>query len=196
MSVERVIETPQEGARRLSDQWIRKGYIPEALHCYKSLEDKEIYYRFRLKNAEGDKEMRPMHRNESGFFIIGEPPGIKDKPKPLYGLQYVALYKEGKVYIVEGEWNADHLNKFFEINDVLGKYFAITSGGCTSAQGADWTPLSERKCILWADNDQSGTDYIDAVIQALSPLGCTIKCIDIEVLQLSEGGDVVDWLQL
>ena len=63
--------------------------------------------------------------------------------KPLYGLHRIAGNPDAEVWIVEGEQKADALNK-------LG-LVATTSGGATSAEPADWQPLSGRTVRIWPD---------------------------------------------
>jgi 5S rRNA maturation endonuclease (ribonuclease M5) len=188
-------ETLQQAARRFSKPAIEKGFKPEALHSYKDQNGTDVYHRIRLKHPNGDKWIRPIYMDSDGQYQLGEPPECKGLPKLLYGLPLPDQYKEAIVCVVEGEWPADKLNKFFSDQGVSEKYIAITSGSATSAAGADWQPLAGRTCILWADNDEPGENYTRQVAEALASLGCSIKYIDIDVLQLPEGGDCVDWLK-
>ncbi len=179
------IETPKDAARRLSAGAIRDGYKPQALHVYHDASGEPLYWRIRCKHpGTGDKWIRPMYWNGTGY-AIGEPPAPAEG-KPLYRLP--ELLAAALVLIVEGEGKADALGK-------LGMV-ATTSGACTSASGADWTPLRGRSCLLWPDHDAPGSKYADEVAAILRALGCTVELIDVAPLGLPDKGDAVDWLAL
>jgi hypothetical protein len=189
-------ETLEQAVERLSRAGIAEGYDRlEAVHPYKDLDDKDLFYRIRRKNAGGDKWIRPICLDSSGYYRLGEPSQFKDLPKPLYGLQLLNPYKEATVCVLEGEWATDWLNTFFLKNDASKRYIALTSGGASSATNANWEPLSGRTCILWADNDEPGEKYITQVSEILIGLGCSVKHIDVPALQLPVGGDCVDWIK-
>jgi hypothetical protein len=105
-------ETPKQAARRLSAQWIAKGYAPRALHEYRSADGSAIYWRIRLEHPDGDtapdgrKVIRPMKLNGSGY-TFGEP----DFPSGKLLYRWIALRRSGAVWIVEGEKPADALTK-------------------------------------------------------------------------------------
>jgi hypothetical protein len=176
------IETPQQAARRLSSAAIARGFQPEALHEYRDVEGQPIYWRIRLKSATGEKWFRPM-RFDGSKFVIGEPNAAAGG-KSIYGLDRLAGLDP--VFIVEGEWAADHLHDKGLV--------AITSGSASSANAADWTPLKGRRCILWPDNDGPGAAYMSVAAEKLRPLRCVISMIDNTALALPVGGDAVDWL--
>ena len=170
-------ETPKAAARRLSDAMLRKGFKPVALHAYTDADGKALYYRIRLKHADGRKWIRPMYENGAGFEL-GEPKFPNGKP--LYRVHEIAN-STGPVFITEGENTCDAL---CEIGIV-----ATTSGGASSADSADWAPLKGRECIVWPDNDDAGAGYAQAVTGKL----CA-SVLDVSALGLSEKGDAVDWL--
>lgn len=182
------VETPKEAAARLAAGAMRDGYKPEALHVYADASGQPVYWRIRCKHPDtGAKWMRPMRWNGSAF-VIGEPPAPA-AGKPLYRLpELLAADPAALVLIAEGEGKADALGK-------LGMV-ATTSGACTSASGADWTPLRGRHCLLWPDNDGPGSKYADEVAAILRALDCTVEIIDVEPLSLPDKGDAVDWLAM
>ena len=181
-------ETPKEAARRLSAHKLSEGYKAEALHSYADASGAPVYWRIRCKHHNtGDKWIRPMHWNGSAF-VIGEPPAPTGG-KPLYRLpELLAADSAAPVWIVEGEWCADHLYK-------LG-VTVTTSGSAASASGANWAPMQGRHCLLWPDHDAPGSKYADEVAAILLGLGCTVERIDVEGLGLPDKGDAVDWLAL
>lgn len=182
------VETPKDAARRLSAGAVRDGFKPQALHVYNGTDGQTSYWRMRLKHpGTGEKWIRPMWFDGTSY-IIGEPPAPANG-KPLYHLpELLAADPAAPVWIVEGEWCADHLHK-------LG-LIATTSGSAASASGADWTPLQGRSCLLWPDNDAPGRTYADTVTAALHALDCTVEHIDVAALGLPMKGDAADWLAL
>lgn len=185
--------TPQNAARNFTKKQIEEGFIPEALHAYTDLHGNTLYWRIRLKHPNGNKWIRPMHKDTNDQFHMGEPPN--QKTKPLYGLHYLAKNSDAKIFIVEGEYPADVLNRFFKTQGVENKYVAITSGSATSAESSDWQPLAGKHCIIWPDNDEPGENYAKQVSEKLKQLGCTLEMIDIHSLGLHHSDDCVDWIK-
>lgn len=180
-------EAPKDAARRLAAGALREGYRPEALHEYRDAEGVPLFWRIRLKRADGTKWIRPMCDNGGGFRI-GEPPAPADG-KLLYRLDAIAAADPAAtVIVVEGEWTADALAK-------LGM-LATTSGSADSDAAADWSPLADRRVIVWPDHDAPGARYAKAVADRLRALGCTVAVIDAAALNLPDKGDAVDWLAL
>ncbi len=185
--------TPEQiAARHFSAKQIENGFYPEALHAYTDLKGNILYWRIRLKHSDGSKWVRPMFQDSAGKFNLGEP---LQAIKPLYGLQRIAMHRDALVFIVEGEKPADVLNQFFAKQNVQAKFIAITSGGATSAETADWQPLAGKHCILWPDNDAPGENYVKQVSIQLKPLSCKLDSINIKNLNLPISGDCIDWLQ-
>ena len=178
-------ETHKEGARRLSAGAIRDGYQPVHLHEYCNAASEPVFWRIRLKHPNGDKWIRPMHRNGQSF-AIGEPPASPEG-KLLYRLpELLAADPASPVFIVEGETCADALA-------MLG-LVATTSGSADSANAADWRAASGRLCIIFPDNDAPGAKYADAVTAKLHALGCAVELVNVAALNLPDKGDAVDWL--
>ncbi len=177
-------ERLREAARRLAGPILAKGYKPQGLYRYTNSRGKPVFWRIRAKHPEtGEKWIRPMKLNGRGFEL-GEP--HSPDGKPLYALVRIVRNPDAEVWIVEGEPKADALNK-------LG-LVATTSGGATSAKGADWTALAGRTIRLWPDNDEPGKAYAGEVAQILLGLGCVVSCVEVEKLKLGKGEDVIDWL--
>src|SRR5689334_17384637 len=100
-----VNETPREAAKRLLQAWIEKGYVPKALHTYRTAEGEAIFEKARLEHPEGDaapdgrKIIRPLHLNGNGYKL-GEPK-FDAGNKPLYALERIAANPDAPVWIVE-----------------------------------------------------------------------------------------------
>lgn len=182
------IETPKDAARRLAAGMLRKGYKATGLHCYRDADGSALYWRIRCKHPDsGDKWIRAMHWNGAEYVASEPPPPAEGKHlyclPDLLGADPAAL-----VLIVEGEGKVEALQKLAIV--------ATTSGSCTSASGADWTPLRGRHCLIWPDHDAPGTKYADDVTAKLRALGCMVEMIDVEPLGLPEKGDAVNWLAM
>ncbi|TBR14273.1 MAG: DUF3987 domain-containing protein [Rugosibacter sp.] len=179
-----MIETHKEAAKRLARPMLDKGFKPIALHTYTSTDGSPLYYRIRCKHPDtAEKWIRPMKFIGQGYEL-GEPKFPDGKP--LYALHRLTSNPDAVVWIAEGEPKVDALNK-------LG-LVATTSGGATSADGADFNPLRGRTCRIWPDNDDPGKAYAGEVANILLGMGCTVSCIDVDKLGLGIGEDVIEWL--
>lgn len=179
-------ETAKQAARRLATKLVGKDFIPEALHEYRDERGVLLYGVIRARDPKtGKKWIRPL-RNVGGQFMLGKPE-FPHGAKPLYGLALLTRNPGEVVLVCEGEWCADKLRK-------VG-LLAITSGGASSAAGADWSALAGRKVIIWPDHDEPGVRYAEDVVHLLTDVGCSTEVIDTTQLGLSEGGDAVDWLR-
>lgn len=184
--MEKLNETAKEAARRLSQKVINEGFKPEALHAYTDGKGNILHWRIRLKNPKtGEKWIRPMRLDDAKGFLLEEPNYTNGKP--LYNLHRLSQEKS-PVLIVEGELCVDRLGR-------LGA-LSTTSGGAGSVEKTDLQPLAGRLIILWPDNDDPGKRFTEAFIKKLKPLGCEIRQINIDILNLPEKGDVIDWLTM
>src|SRR5450755_433597 len=179
------IESAKDAARRLAAPAIAQGFVPEALHTYRRGDGADWYYRIRAKKPDGDKWIRPMHRNGHGYEL-GEPK-FPAAGKPIYNLDRICADAKAPVWICEGEKACEALMELGAI--------ATTSGSAQSASAADWTPLRGRDCRLWPDNDEAGKSYAGDVGNILAGIGCTLSCLDIAKLDLPPKGDAADWAQ-
>lgn len=177
------VENIRDAIHRLFAKELRDGFKLAGCHRYNDADGNELFRRVRLKRGD-TKHIRPMHRDGMRYGI-GELPA-PPQGKHLYVPPY-PLVETDPVFVVEGEACADALAK-------LG-LTAITSGSCSSADAADWTPLRGRAITIWPDNDWPGTGYAAAVVSKLLALGCDVRLVGREVVEsLPEGGDVVDWI--
>lgn len=176
-------------------QLIKDGYLYEAAHEYTDKDGKPLFYRVRLKHpVSKNKWIRPVHF-DNNEWVWKEPESTKGL-KPLYNLQAILANPTATIWVCEGEWAADHLNKFFKEQNIYGKYVATTSGSATGAAKADWSPVAKHKIVIWPDNDDSGSKYSSEVANILSKLDCQVEMVDVELINLSDKGDAVDWLAL
>jgi hypothetical protein len=72
-------------------------------------------------------------------------------PRPIYGLDQLALRPDAPVLVVEGAKKCDPAERRFP------EYVAIAwPAGCNSAHLVDWSPLKGREVTIWPDNDEPG----------------------------------------
>jgi Domain of unknown function (DUF6371) len=179
------LDTIKQAAKLIAANKVKEGYKADAIHQYTDIEGNILYVRLRMVNANGDKWIRPLSRDDAGNWTQLKEPVFTDG-KPLYNLHLLTKEPDKTVFIVEGEKCADALTK-------LG-LLATTSGAAQSAKDANWQILAGREVTLWPDNDEAGLQYANDVTAKLTSLNATIKQVDISLLNLPIKGDCVDWL--
>lgn len=178
-------------ARQLVEQYavneLKNGYRPTGLHVYDNVKGKCLYIRIRLKHPNGKKWIRPFYLDQATQqWVLGEPI-FEMGQKPLYHLSALSQQSDTDIWITEGEQKVELLEKY--------GFVATTSGGSTSTSTTDWEPLRNKPVVLWPDNDDSGTTWLNSITTTLQNLGCIIRCVEIARLNLLEGGDVMDWVE-
>jgi putative DNA primase/helicase len=88
------------------------------------------------------------------------------------------------VLICEGGKSVDAASRVFPDHVVT-----TSSGGAKAFVHTDWTPLSWRRVVIWADNDTAGAQYAHAVANILRALNCEVSVIDVEQLIDIDGGN-------
>ena len=161
------------------------GFRIKEIYEYLDKNGEVIYWRFRSEHTDGRKKIYPLSKN-GPRYQLKEP--AFENGKPLYRLPDIHKNSDSTVFVVEGEKCVDALSE-------LG-IVATTSGSAVSADGADWSPLSGRKVIIWGDNDKSGKEYARKVGKQLTKLGCKVFLIEVNKLGLPDKGDCVDFLEI
>ena len=152
-------------------------------------DNQELFVKVRI-DKDGSKWIKPFYY-DGNCYRLGEPPTTKDPnyKKPLYHLPIAGEV----VYIVEGE---KCVHSLLDIG-----LTATTTGGATSINQCDLTPLQGKRCIVWRDNDKSGQDWQANLSQALTALDIDYDVIDVDKVQLPTGepmpakGDCYDLVQ-
>ena len=137
-------------------------------------------------DKENGKEVRPVSRNDAGWFIGGMP-----EPRPLYGLAEL-LKAEGVVYVCEGEKAADAAR-------ACGLMATTSPHGSKSASKADWTPLAGRDVVILPDHDEAGEKYagdVQRLVRKNSEVSVKIVRLIEHWPELPKGGDMADVLEL
>ena len=179
------LNTIKQAAKLIAANKVKEGYKADAIHQYTDIEGNILYVRLRMVNANGDKWIRPLSRDDASNWTQLKEPQFTNG-KPLYNMHLLTNEPDKTVFIVEGEKCADALIK-------LG-LLATTSGAAQSAKDANWQILAGREVMLWPDNDEAGLQYAKDITAKLTSLNATIKQIDISLLNLPIKGDCYDWL--
>lgn len=118
------------------------------------------------------KQIRPWTPWRTGTGeIIWKPKGFTD-PRPLYGLNRLAMHPAAVVLVVEGEKCAD---AGWSIDPATP---CITwSGGANAMRKTNWEPMRGRRAILWPDNDAPGIAAMRTVAEILTGLGCEVQTL-------------------
>jgi len=163
------------------------GWVPRGLDTYRAADGAVLFHRVRFDAPPGsaaEKFIRPIH-NDGACWRIGEPPA-PPQGKALFMLPELLRADPLEwVYVVEGEKAARALLK-------LG-LVVTTSGGATSAGGADWSPLRGRRVRIWPDHDAAGARYAGEVAELAAVYEAEVEMLDLSLLKLPEKGDAHEW---
>lgn len=119
-------------------------------------------YRYRLINEAGEDT----GKKSFSIYRYADKKWSAPNPRPLYRLPDIAEFDD--VVLVEGEKCADALAK-------LGIEATTASGGSnTKLDHTDWTPLAGKRVFLWADNDETGWEYMRRLEPVLEGIGCEV----------------------
>lgn len=147
---------------------------------YHDRDGREAFRVIRYTMPDGDKQFRPI-RPSKGGWKIGDPSGLL----PLYRLPELAT--ASTIYICEGEKAADAAVR-------IGLTATTSAHGSAAAEKSDWTPLAGRLVVILPDADEPGRKYARDVAKLLLKLDppATVKIL--ELPELPEGGDIVEYL--
>ena len=130
---------------------IKRG-LPESTWCYLDAAGAVLGWVYRFKKSDGGKDVLPLvwARNEDTGAQEWHWMAFPDEPsgRPLYGLDHLAARPDATVLVVEGEKCADAGAR--ELPDLVVMSWP---GGGKAVSKANWSPLTGRKVMLWADCD-------------------------------------------
>lgn len=135
----------------------------------------------RWNKPDGGKAILPVSRNGTGWILGGMP-----KPRPLYRLPEILANTSATVYVTEGEKAADAAVE-------LGFLATTSPGGSSGAAGADWSVLAGRRVVILPDADKPGRKYGAQVTEILSRLTPPADVRVVELPDLPDAGDIVDY---
>jgi putative DNA primase/helicase len=116
-----------------------------------------IVARYNLPN--GKKETLPMTWCENEHGETSWQFKAMPSPRPLYGLPF----KSDTIVLVEGEKTAEAIRS-------AGFEATTWAGGCAAINKSDFTTLTGKKVILWADNDAPGMRAMNIVSDLLNQI--------------------------
>lgn len=126
------------------------------------------------------EDIRPVSRDADGWRI-----GAMPDPRPLYNLPNLAAAM--RVIVCEGEKAADAAS-------ALGFVATTSAGGSQAANKTDWRPLAGKEIWILRDNDAPGCKYKETVAGITSSLTPATTILVVELPDLPDGGDIVDWI--
>lgn len=158
----------------------------EAIYSYYSATGKLEIIIVVWGRKEGKKIIGQYAPIEDGKFINA----VSNIKYGIYRLPEL-LKSTGPIYITEGEKDTDNLRSWG---------FTATSARGGSQQ--PWNPENNkyfigRDVIFIRDDDSSGRDFGNSVIESLSPVVKSIKCLDLPVKEenKNKGHDFTDWVK-
>ncbi len=130
--------------------------IPNKYWTYKNADGSVNGYTCRFDTPEG-KEVLPYVFATDGSRSEWRWLGFS-KPRPLYNLDKIINNPEKTIVVVEGEKTADACQ-------ILLPHVIVTTwiGGAKAIHHTDWSPLKNRKIVLWPDNDVPGFDAMQVI---------------------------------
>ena len=155
---------------------------------YANAVGEEIFRVVRFQTAAG-KVFRMIHRTPAGWLQDG-PPGLL----PLFHLPLLA--GASRVFLCEGEKVAE------AVCSLPGLLATTSAHGAESPFRSDWAPLAGKEVIILPDHDEAGASYTRLVLEQLAALTPrpVVRIVPLEMIwktsvPISDGRDVVDWLQ-
>lgn len=146
----------------------------------------------------GDKLYKVIRYNPKRFIQARFNNNSNNWDFNMNGVQYVLynlpnVIKTETIYFVEGEKDADNLNK-------LGLVATTTVGGASSfnKHALEYTKyLKDKTVYIIPDNDKAGDKYADDIKKALDGFAKTVKILKIknEIRDLKEKADISDVLK-
>jgi 5S rRNA maturation endonuclease (ribonuclease M5) len=153
----------------------------ECEHRYLNAAGDVVYYAMRYRQPDGKKKIGPITPVGGRYQI-----GCGLTPRPLYHLPEVLSSK--LIIVCEGEKKSDIVQRY--------GFTATTSPfGAKSSHLADWTPIRNKKVIVWPDADNDGDYYAKKVIDIISRQENDISILIPEELGLTDTQDADDYIQ-
>lgn len=157
------------------DELISQGFLRVADYHYRDADGNIIYTVVRLeKVANGSCTKEFLQKTEAGWGIKGIKPIMYNLPNVLAA---------GRVYVVEGEKDADTLNS-------RGFVATTCSGGAGKWREEFSELLAGKDVVILGDNDEKGYIHIERVAQSLCKRARALKVI---LPSRAAKGDVTDY---
>jgi 5S rRNA maturation endonuclease (ribonuclease M5) len=151
-----------------------------AMWTYRNASGEPVGFILRWNRADG-KDIRPVSLHADDWRMAAMP-----EPHPLYRLP--ELSAAPRVIVCEGEKSADAAQS-------LGFVATTSVGGSAAPKRSDWQPLAGKEVWILPDNDAPGRKYADTVAGILANLMPASVVRIIELSDLPDKGDIVDWIE-
>lgn len=163
---------------------------PSATWTYRDAAGAVLGFVHRFDEADGGKRFQPQCAARYPDGKLDWKWRTWENPRPLYGLDRLALRPTATVIVTEGEKSADAAEQ------LLPEIVAVTSpNGALAAKHADWRALAGRDVVIWPDADKAGASYAAEVEKLLGEIGAGgVRCID-PPAGSAEGWDAADALK-
>jgi putative DNA primase/helicase len=145
-------DPPKTRRVKIDDVW--KSFPLSHLWSYNNSAGQVINYVCRYENEYGKKETPPITLWRKGTSLKWRFSGLQNQ-RPLYNLHRFDKYPGAQMVVVEGEKCAELLQGLVDSASAHEKIIVTTwQGGCRAVSKTDWSPVQNRKTILWPDFDQ------------------------------------------
>jgi hypothetical protein len=162
-----IIKPPRHAVK--PEKPLNKGQEPSYSWTYRDVDSEPLFYIFRYDMPDGTKTFTPLSFSSTGQWVKKQWPA----PRPLYNLDKLTANPNKPVLIVEGEKAADAAEKMQDI------YIVTTwPGGVNAINKTDFSPLYNRKLLLWPDGDQPGIKGMAQLAALLREHAIEIKIIN------------------
>ena len=164
---------------------------PSAVWDYRDAAGRMLGRVCRWDHGDGDKTIMPLSYCEDDDGRRSWRWQHLPAPRPLYGLNRLALHPEAPVLLVEGEKTADAAANPFP------DHVAVTSSGGSNAAGkADWSPLVGRHVVIWPDHDEPGRRFaVDVARFAREAGAVSVRVVEVPSAW-PDGWDLADVLPI
>ncbi|TVQ32987.1 MAG: DUF3987 domain-containing protein [Phycisphaeraceae bacterium] len=162
----------------------RSKGVPSSKWIYLAAQGEPAGIVLRWDKDAGAKDILPLSRIGDAWALTAMP-----TPRPLYNL--AAIADDERVYVCEGEKAADAAI-------VCGMVATTSAGGACGAAKSDWSPLAGKDVVILPDNDESGENYADNVVDLV--LGAGARSVRVAYLAdlwpgIPFGGDMADFIE-
>jgi|CXWL01.1.fsa_nt_gi hypothetical protein len=142
---------------------------PSRSWCYLDAAGEPLFYVARYETPDG-KLFFPWCWDGSHWIAKAWP-----APRPLYGLDLLAVRPEAPILVAEGEKSAE------AARIIAGGVYVVVSwpNGAKAVDKADWSPLKGRSVTIWPDADEAGVAAAQQIAAKLAPHCPQIKILDV-----------------
>jgi len=166
-----IIKPPSHAVK--PEKPLNQGKTPSFSWTYRDHDGEPLFYIFRYDMPDGTKTFTPLSFSSNGQWVKKQWPA----PRPLYNLDKLKdRNSKGElkpVLVVEGEKAADAAEQMQSL------YTVVTwAGGVNAINKTDFTPLYNRKLLLWPDGDAPGIKGMGHLAAILRDYATEIKIIN------------------